>query len=617
MRNKVAMRVLAAISTLAMVFGTVFAGGEPMKAEAAEQYELVWSDEFDGNTLNRNNWNVEVNGYGGWNNELQYYLDSPNNIVVNNGTLKIIARKERYQDKDYTSARLNSQNKVSLGLGKIEARMKLPSFMGAWPAFWLMGSNGQQWPNCGEIDILETINNENIVYGSAHWPSSTPGKANDSASGGTYGRYIDITQWHTYGIERDADKIVWYIDDYKYSTVSLTDNANKAPLTIDQYILLNLAIGGNWPGFNIDDSAIPATMEVDYVRYYKRIDTGSTPGSDIPSNVGYKDLVAESASTFSGAVGSWAGSAGTISAKNPATAGFVADLTAIGNDMWGAQASLVNLNYTPGQTYTFRSTLTSSVDKKVFVKIEGDDHAEIAVDTLNLKANQPYAYERSVTIPSGYNGAVSLFYAFGGGFDGEYNSAGSGLRLEVKNVYFFTGKTDAPETESPETEIPDPDDQGTGTPHTDEPATEVPDTDKPDTEVPHTDEPSTETPDTDVHGGDEVAGVDKWNANAVYTKGSRVSYNGKVYEASWWTQGTNPEQQGVWGPWKLVGNAVVDNDNGQQTSPVVGVPAWDPSKVYYGGEKVSYNGKVYKANWWTQGTNPEQQGAWGPWSLVG
>ncbi len=269
MKDQLIKRGAAVLVTMGVVAAVTIAGAGDMGDGAGELEGLIWSDEFDGDSLNRDYWNVEVNGYGGWNNELQFYLDNPDTVSVSDGTLKIRASKVKFWNKPYSSARLNTDGKVSLDFSRIEARMKLPCFMGAWPAFWLMGTNGQEWPACGEIDVVETINDEGIVYGSAHWPSLSPGKQNDSVSGGTQGYDIDITDWHVYGIERDEEKIIWYVDDHKYSSAYLNDNALKAPLSGEQYVLLNLAIGGNWPGFKIDDTALPATLEVDYVRAYK------------------------------------------------------------------------------------------------------------------------------------------------------------------------------------------------------------------------------------------------------------------------------------------------------------------------------------------------------------
>lgn len=248
----------------------IFTLGGRMICQAADtnQRELIWSDEFDGDSLDRNKWNVEVNDFGGWNNELQYYCDSPDNISVSDGTLKICALKKDYKNRKYTSAKINTLDKASFKYGRIEARIKLPSFMGAWPAFWMLGANGETWPACGEIDILETINDESIVYGTAHW---AVGDSYDSSGSSTLEaeEQIDITQWHTYSIEWTENRIEWYVDDTRYHEVDLASDPNKESLKKEQYLLLNLAVGGEWPGFDIDDHAFPAMMEVDYVRVYK------------------------------------------------------------------------------------------------------------------------------------------------------------------------------------------------------------------------------------------------------------------------------------------------------------------------------------------------------------
>ncbi len=254
--------VLAAIFVLS--FGTV---RQCALADGNER-ELIWSDEFDGDSLNRDNWNVEVNGYGGWNDELQYYCDSPENITVSDGTLKITALKKHCLSKEYTSARLNTMGKAEFQFGRIEARMKLPCFKGAWPAFWTLGAGGKTWPEGGEIDIVEAINDESIAYGTAHWPHEDSYKSSGSSTEFT-DLDLDITQWHTYSIEWDESRIIWFVDDTPYHMVELTYDADRAALKQAQYLLLNLAIGGQWPGFDIDDDALPAVMEVDYVRVYR------------------------------------------------------------------------------------------------------------------------------------------------------------------------------------------------------------------------------------------------------------------------------------------------------------------------------------------------------------
>lgn len=587
------------LSTAITVLGMAVAGQPAIVAEAAEKYELIWSDEFEGNSLNRSNWNVEVNGYGGWNDELQYYCDSPENIIVSDGTLKIRAIKKDYLGKEYTSARLNSQGKAEFQFGKIEARMKLPCFKGAWPAFWMLGANGQMWPACGEIDIVETVNDESIVYGTAHWAKGDSYASSGSSTWAANAR-VDITQWHTYGIEWDANKIVWYVDDIKYHVVDISSDPNKASLALPQYLLLNLAVGGEWPGFNIDNNALPATMEIDYVRAYKQ-------NENIVTTTKKQDSVANYQGTWNNTVGSWAGVAGTTTSESKAQNGFRANLSSVGSDMWGAQSSLPNIDYVAGQSYTFKCTMTSNVNKNVFVKVEGDNYAELAADYVSLKANQPYNYETTVYIPNTYNGAVSLFYAYGGGVNGETISSSSAMNLNVSNVEFYT-----------EVEV-DVEDSEPETPQPEEPKPEIPQPEEPQPETPQPEEPKPEEPEVPTD-------APAWSASAVYTQGNKVTYNGKIYEASWWNQGTNPESQGAWGPWKLIGTASGDGTQGGNTGSggnagnegiITNVPAWNASAVYNGGDKVSYNGKIYQASWWNQGTNPESSGAWGPWKLIG
>ena len=142
------------------------------------EYQLVWSDEFDATTLNTSNWNIEVNGNGGGNQELQYYTARPTNLRVENGILIIEAHKENYQGKRYTSARINTMNKQTFLYGKIEARIAFPSGGGTWPAFWMMGNDYSRvgWPACGEIDIIEHVGNQpNIITHALHYPYKSGG----------------------------------------------------------------------------------------------------------------------------------------------------------------------------------------------------------------------------------------------------------------------------------------------------------------------------------------------------------------------------------------------------------------------------------------------------------
>lgn len=266
---------------------TVTNGSETVSAIAAVEhtwndYQLVWSEEFDGNTLNTNNWTIEVNGSGGGNNEQQYYTNRPENIRLNNGCLEIEARKETYENKQYTSGRINSRDKKVFKYGKIEARMSLPSGGGTWPAFWTLGNDWAivGWASCGEIDIMEHIgNNPTMVSFALHTKEKNGSKGNNWSSR-TYMDGIEGT-FHTYGIEwqeeaySGRDKISFTIDGVEYASamenVSTMDDNFYWPFNKEHFLILNLAMGGNMGG-TIDDAIFQNSviMKVDWVRVYQR-----------------------------------------------------------------------------------------------------------------------------------------------------------------------------------------------------------------------------------------------------------------------------------------------------------------------------------------------------------
>jgi len=236
-----------------------------------QAWKLVWSDEFEGTTLNTTNWTRETGGNGWGNNELEYYTDRDANAFVSDGVLTIKAIQENYGGRNYTSARLITKGKRFFQYGKIEARLKLPYGQGIWPAFWTLGQNISTvgWPACGEIDIMELIgggaNRDNRVYGTGHWDNN-----GHQSYGLNYtlpsGNFSD--DYHTFTIVWDATKIDWYCDNNKYCTLSLTPSYLDE-LKKEHFILLNLAVGGNWPGNPNATTVFPQTMLVDYVRVYK------------------------------------------------------------------------------------------------------------------------------------------------------------------------------------------------------------------------------------------------------------------------------------------------------------------------------------------------------------
>ncbi|GAB4537192.1 MAG: hypothetical protein Fur0018_27940 [Anaerolineales bacterium] len=243
--------------------------GTPGDQPADSRWELVWADEFDGDALNPDNWLPETGG-GGWgNHELQFYSDRPENLRLEDGSLVIEARREDYRGSDYTSARLKTQYLQAFQYGRVEARIKLPpGGKGIWPAFWMLGENitSAGWPRCGEIDIMESIGDPHTIYGTLHGPGYSGG----DGIGRPYVAAATLSDdFHIYAIEWGPDEIRWYLDDANYLTVS----RDRVPgdWVYDQpfFILLNLAVGGDWPGVPDERTVFPQQLLVDYVRVYR------------------------------------------------------------------------------------------------------------------------------------------------------------------------------------------------------------------------------------------------------------------------------------------------------------------------------------------------------------
>ncbi len=243
----------------------------------AQDYQLVWSDEFE-NGISED-WVFEVGrGKNGWgNNELQYYRRE--NATVENGNLVITAKKENFDNAQYTSARLKTHGMKSWKYGKMEARIKLPAFKGSWPAFWMLGDKitTTSWPQCGEIDIMEQINTEAIAYGTVHFIDANQVYLHLGGNS-----KIDVNAFHTYAIEWTDKKIQWSIDGKVYHELNIENGINGTSEFHESFFLiLNTAIGGKWPGYAINDAALPASMYVDYVRVYQQEKDIVTPSPTI------------------------------------------------------------------------------------------------------------------------------------------------------------------------------------------------------------------------------------------------------------------------------------------------------------------------------------------------
>jgi beta-glucanase (GH16 family) len=268
------------------VVGVNAAAQAPPPAPPA--WKLVWSDEFNGPNdaaVDSNKWVTETGG-GGWgNNELEYYTSRLENASQKDGNLVISVLREKYIGPDdatrnYTSARLKTQGKFSQAYGRFEARIKVPRGQGIWPAFWMLGDDIEKpgWPACGEIDIMENIGKEPaLVHGTIHGPgySGANGIGTPYALPGDQ-RFAD--DFHIFAVEWEPNTIRFYVDDHLYATRTPADLPKGTKWVYDHrfFLLLNVAVGGGWPGDPDASTVFPQTMLVDYVRVYER--GSSRPG---------------------------------------------------------------------------------------------------------------------------------------------------------------------------------------------------------------------------------------------------------------------------------------------------------------------------------------------------
>jgi len=256
--------------------------------------ELVWSDEFDQDgPVSQDKWNVETippNNGSWWNGELQFYTDKEDNIRVEEGLLKITAKYESYEGKNYTSARINTQDKFEFTYGRVEMRAKLPNWEGMWPAFWLLGANIDEigWPNCGELDILEhgdyvkdsTSNDPGLISSAVHYgpqdysrqTTNVPGKIFFDTGQERFIRSEKIIEkpfeeYHTYSMQWSPDKIQFFIDEEMHLEFPM--QSQHSPFDKPFFLLLNLAVGGHWTDGYVASGFTEATYEIDYVRVYQ------------------------------------------------------------------------------------------------------------------------------------------------------------------------------------------------------------------------------------------------------------------------------------------------------------------------------------------------------------
>jgi beta-glucanase (GH16 family) len=221
---------------------------------------LVWSDEFNG--TGAPNWTYDVGNNGWGNSELEYYRSGSANANCSGGLLTITGKRESYGGSSYTSARMNTSGRFSRTYGYIEGRMKCPMGQGLWPAFWGIGSNfgSVGWPKCGEIDIMEHVNSAGNIVGSIHWDWNGHVLYNNSYN-------VNAGNWNTYAIWWTPTFIRFYVNGAQYLEANITIN-NTEEFSRPFFLILNLAIGGNWPGSPNSSTAFPALFQIDFVRWY-------------------------------------------------------------------------------------------------------------------------------------------------------------------------------------------------------------------------------------------------------------------------------------------------------------------------------------------------------------
>jgi beta-glucanase (GH16 family) len=238
-------------------------------------WKLTWSDEFNGaaGAIDGKKWTAEVNGSPA-NAELEFYTDRQSNVALDgHGNLILTARAEAYQGHQYTSGRINTSGHFTQAYGRFEARVWMPTGKGIWPAFWTLGDNigSARWPACGELDIMETVGDDtDHNYGSAHGPGYSGG--NPLTKGYTYAGTTLTDGYHNYAIEWEPNQVRWYVDGNLFETQTSADVPAGTTWVYDHpfFIILNVAVGGTWPGSPDGSTVFPQVMKVDYVRVYAK-----------------------------------------------------------------------------------------------------------------------------------------------------------------------------------------------------------------------------------------------------------------------------------------------------------------------------------------------------------
>jgi beta-glucanase (GH16 family) len=284
------IRTLSLCALIAIISMAINCFSQNPATPPTSDWTMVWSDEFsgpNGSPIDRTKWIAETGGKGWGNHELEYYTDHSENASLQDGNLVIRALQEKYigpdgVERNYTSARLKTFGKFSQTYGRFEARIKIPDGQGIWPAFWMLGDDIDRvgWPVCGEIDIMENIGKEPaIIHGSIHGPGyigttglEAPYTLSGPLSGPLSGQRRFADDFHIFAIEWDPESVSFYVDKDVYVRRTRGDLKPGWKWVFDKpfFLILNLAVGGDWPGSPDSTTVFPQSMLVDYVRVYRR-----------------------------------------------------------------------------------------------------------------------------------------------------------------------------------------------------------------------------------------------------------------------------------------------------------------------------------------------------------